>query len=77
MVYIVVSVDLKFEFSQYSQESHMNEVASHMRALCLSGPSGNEAPGDIVAGQVTAAPAPGPAPHSYIVPRQHYTQVTR
>lgn len=53
----------------------MSEVASHMRALCLSGPSGNEAAGDLVAGQVTAAPAPGPGPQSYVVPRQHYTQV--
>lgn len=54
----------------------MSEVASHMRALCLSGASGSEAPGDIVAGQVTAPPAPGPGPQSYVVPRQHYTQVT-
>lgn len=54
----------------------MGEVANHMRALCLSGPSGSEAPGDIVAGQVTAAPPPGPGPQSYVVPRQHYTQVS-
>ncbi|XP_045135063.1 cAMP-regulated phosphoprotein 21-like isoform X5 [Portunus trituberculatus] len=62
------------ETRSYSQEGHVSEVASHMRALCLSGPSGNEAAGDLVAGQVTAAPAPGPGPQSYVVPRQHYTQ---
>ncbi|KAK8388174.1 hypothetical protein O3P69_020210 [Scylla paramamosain] len=62
------------EARSYSQEGHVSEVASHMRALCLSGPSGNETAGDLVTGQVTAAPAPGPGPQSYVVPRQHYTQ---
>ncbi|XP_050733307.1 R3H domain-containing protein 1-like isoform X3 [Eriocheir sinensis] len=62
------------EARSYSQEGHVSEVASHMRALCLSGASGSEAPGDMVTGQVAAPPAPGPGPQSYVVPRQHYTQ---
>ncbi|XP_045607277.1 cAMP-regulated phosphoprotein 21 isoform X5 [Procambarus clarkii] len=61
----------QLESRSFSQEGHVNEVTSHIRGLCLSGPSsGGDSGGDLSTVQASAAPLP----QSYIVPRQHYTQ---